>query len=253
MARTKKTARKVEVPFQGAPSKPKVNEHTKSKLDEQSKSNVDEKNKSRSKVPFGKAKVPTRDPNSQMPGVVTLGRRLQLVDQIGFDPLPADNQPVQPVRHDPAMWYQACRMAFEYVYLDRLPGNPHACISSDLSLDPSQSVGDEPAIPSTSRETNANLEIYAAPYPDPNSQMLGVSTPGRRPVDESGNDPVHPALALSTSASRPSASFLRNDLHAGPASQQRSVSSPNQMQAQYLTQGRGSRIEDRERNMRYRP
>ncbi|MCO5598214.1 hypothetical protein L7F22_052306, partial [Adiantum nelumboides] len=60
MARTKKTARKVEVPFQGAPSEPKVNEQTISKLDEQRQSNVDEKNKSRSKVPFGKAKVPTR-------------------------------------------------------------------------------------------------------------------------------------------------------------------------------------------------
>ncbi|MCO5611609.1 hypothetical protein L7F22_065863, partial [Adiantum nelumboides] len=58
MARTKKTARKVEVPFQGAPSEPKVNEQTKSKFDEQRQSNVDEKNKSRSKVPFGKAKWP---------------------------------------------------------------------------------------------------------------------------------------------------------------------------------------------------
>ncbi|MCO5600541.1 hypothetical protein L7F22_054654, partial [Adiantum nelumboides] len=57
---TKKTARKVEVPFQGASSELKVNEQTKSKLDEQRQSNVDEKNKSRSKVPFGKAKVPTR-------------------------------------------------------------------------------------------------------------------------------------------------------------------------------------------------
>ncbi|MCO5547240.1 hypothetical protein L7F22_000685, partial [Adiantum nelumboides] len=56
MARTKKIAHKVEVPFQGAPSKPKVNEQTTSKLDEQRQSNVDEKNKSRSKVPFGKAK-----------------------------------------------------------------------------------------------------------------------------------------------------------------------------------------------------
>ncbi|MCO5557755.1 hypothetical protein L7F22_011326, partial [Adiantum nelumboides] len=61
---TKKTGHKVEVPFQGTPPDPKVNDQTKSNHDEKSQSNEDEKNKSGSKVPFGKAKVPTRGKGS---------------------------------------------------------------------------------------------------------------------------------------------------------------------------------------------